>query len=433
VTHTFHCSSPIIAALRVRALFAALAVAASPGAGARDFKDLYNFTNTPDGYAPLGGLVADAAGDLYGTTLQGGAGGEGAVFRIDPSGSETIIYSFCAQGDCADGSLPTGKPIFDAAGNLYGTTSAGGACCGVVYELVAQGNGTWSEQVLHKFAGGSADGSAPESELIFDTHGNLYGTTREGGACCGVVFELSPGQGGTWTETVLHAFGGGKDGANPAGGLVMGAGGDLYGVTSEGGDPFDNGTLYRLTPALHGKWRNHVLHNFPVGPNDASFPVGTLVFDRQGNFVGCTSLGGTMGSGTVFRLSPGKNGRWHETFIYSFFGGGADGAFPAAGVTMDAKGNFYGTTEESGGGGGFGSGIVFRLDQHFKETVLLHFADTVLATPLAPVLLGAGGIIYGTTAYGGANGSPNCQANFEVGCGGVFRLSAGTPNHNRGR
>jgi hypothetical protein len=239
---------------------------------------------------------------------------------------------------------------------------------------------------------------------------------------------LSPGQRGTWTETVLHFFAGKADGANPSGGLAMDKAGNLYGATAAGGNPFDNGTVYQLSRSQGGNWVNTVLHDFPAGPNDGSIPAGTLAIDGRDTLYGGTVLGGTMNSGAIFRLSHGNNREWKETFLYSFFGGNSDGVSPEAGVIMDGSGNLYGTTEEGGGGSqGFGSGIVFKLDRNFRETVLLHFDATSLTTPVAPLLLDAAGNLYGTAAFGGANSNANCQANFEVGCGGVFRLSRGGP------
>src|ERR1019366_934096 len=209
-----------------------------------------------------------------------------------------VLYSFIHNG--TDGGFPQAGLIFDAAGNLYGTTSEGGtssSCsggCGTVFELTPTAGGGWTEKVLHNFNSNGTDGANPYAGLIFDAAGNLYGTTTVGGTYYyGTVFELTPTAGGGWTEKVLHSFNyNGTDGNNPQASLTIDAAGNLYGTTS-GGGTYGNykGTVFELTPAAGGDWTETVLHNF-VGPDGAA-PLAGLIFDAAGNLYGTTSGGGT--------------------------------------------------------------------------------------------------------------------------------------------
>jgi uncharacterized repeat protein (TIGR03803 family) len=258
---------------------------------------------------------------------------------------------------------PQGNLTMDAAGNLYGTTFDGGAYYyGVVFKLAPNPDGTWTESVLHTFAGG-ADGAEPTAGLMFDAAGNLYGSTYNGGSdstsCffggCGVVFKLKPNSGGTWEEHILHTFDVGAGGTNPSGGLTFDAAGNLYGTTS--GNP--NGTVFKLAPNPDGTWVESTLYSFfdsAVG----IYPNGGLAFDAAGNLYGTTSFGGDLksslcypGCGTVFELAPTSSG-WSETVLRAFHGTARN---PYAPVILDKKGNLYGTT--SGGTGNFG--VVFKI------------------------------------------------------------------------
>jgi uncharacterized repeat protein (TIGR03803 family) len=238
------------------AIFAATLFVTSTGAAAQE-RVLHSFGSGPDdGSTPVAGLIFDAAGNLYSTTSGGGTYGPGTVFELTPAGTETVLYSFGAFGD---GVSPYAGLIFDAAGNLYGTTYGGGAyqCslgagCGTVFELSPNGTGGWTETVLHSFGNGT-DGAIPSAGLIFDAAGNLYGTTAYGGDYGGyngdgTVFELSPNGSGGWTETVLHNFHyNGTDGVSPYAGLIFDAAGNLYGTTREGGTS-SYGTVFEITP-----------------------------------------------------------------------------------------------------------------------------------------------------------------------------------------
>jgi uncharacterized repeat protein (TIGR03803 family) len=334
--------------------------------------------------------------------------------------NEKVIYSFCANQPCPDGSSPVGALISDAAGNLYGTAYWGGTpgCgyygCGVVFELTPRKDGGWMESVLHAFSG--KNGENPEGTLVFDATGNLYGTTTAGGdlsACgglgCGVVLKLAKKANGEWNTEVLHIFHG-NDGATPSAGVILDSTGNLYGTTSNGGDQscgypqMGCGVVFSLSPGANGKWIETVLHRFTIDEGNA--PVGSLIFDAAGNLYGTTISGGTAFNGTVFKLAPTEGGRWTETLIRNF--GSQDGANPEAGLIFDATGNLYGTTY-SGGYGMYGGGTVFRLTPHandkWTETILhtfnYHYQFKKGYGPMGGVVLDTGGNVYGTTAYGG--------------------------------
>jgi hypothetical protein len=346
---------------------------------------LHTFTG-PDGKAPFAGLIFDDAGNLYGTTAWGGVScalGEcGLVFKLTPNSNgtwtETVLHYFTG-GD--DGGEPYAGLISDAAGNLYGTTyygggsGCGGTGCGTVFKLSPNSDSTWTESVIYSFTG-NADGGLPIAGLILDKAGNLYGTTvfagDVAGACCGVVFELTPNSNGTWTETVLHTFMW-FDGRDPWTGVILDKAGNLYGTTRSGG-AFPNacnnagcGVVYRLTHNSNGTWTNHVLHSF-TGGNDGGVPAGGLTLDTYGNLYGTTTIGGytstecsKAGCGVVFQLTAG---RWTERVLHTFWGYAAT---PQASLLIDSAGNLYGTAQ-----GTPGNGVVFKithltLDQSFNS------------------------------------------------------------------
>jgi uncharacterized repeat protein (TIGR03803 family) len=309
-----------------------------------------------DGYWPISGLIRDKAGALYGTTFNGGAGGAGAVYKITAAGTSRLLYSFTTV---AEGLNPKAGLIRDGQGNFYGTTFYGGtgtACgtagCGTVFKLTAKGTLT----VLHSFSG-APDGLYPIAGLLLDAAGNLYGTTTGGGGCstivagCGIVFKIAP----DGTESVLYTFTGGADGAGP-GSLVMDAQGNLYGITSLGGNFVPGcgggcGTVFKLTPS----GTETVLHAF-TGGVDGVAPLGRLVRDAKGNLYGATQQGGASGfntPGTVFKVTP----EGEESILYTFSATG-DGFNPVGGVIRDGQGNLYGTTLN---GGAFGYGTAFKI------------------------------------------------------------------------
>lgn len=306
---------------------------------------LLNFT-CANGDFPAANLTFDQAGNLYGTTIVGGANGGGTVFELEPNGNGTwtyaALYSFTGGQDGYEPFFTT--LIFDQAGNLYGTTYGGGnSHDGVVFEMTPNSNGSWAETVLHTFSG--EDGSESRSGLVFDNAGNLYGTTQSGGSSGqGTVFELARNPDGSWTESVLHSFTGGKDGAQPYGGLIFDPAGNLYGTTFQGG-AHGWGTVYELIPNANGTWNVKVLHEF-TGGKDGGYPQDSLVFDSAGNLYGTTSAGGAGGCGVVFKLSSNSSGAWRETLMQTFMDHPGDG--PIANLTFDASGNIYGTTEGDG-------------------------------------------------------------------------------------
>lgn len=333
----------------------------SPGPhGAWTETVLHNF-NGNDGIEPFAGVIMDAAGNLYGTTYQGGTHGGGTVFELTPSPdggwTETVLYNF---GTGTLGGFPLGGLIMDGAGNLYGTTSEGGTYNqGAVFELSPNSGGGWTGTVLHNFGNGN-DGIAPIGSLIMDAAGNLYGATFNGGQNRdGTVFEVSPGAGG-WTESILHSFDG-NDGYGPSNGLVMDAAGNLYGTAYQGGNlvvcaPFGCGTVFEVSPVVGGGWTETTLYNFNGQP-DAGYPLSTLILDGARNLYGTTSVGGNDNSGAVFKLSPRQDG-WTETVLYSFNRDGSGGDYPGSGVIMDRAGNLFGVTSF---GGINDSGVAYEL------------------------------------------------------------------------
>jgi uncharacterized repeat protein (TIGR03803 family) len=378
---------------------------------------LYNFCSArgcADGSEPYYSTpVFDSAGNLYGTTLDGGSSGYGTVFELTPSAggtwTEAVLYSF--TGGTGDGASPYAGLIFDSTGNLYGTTALGGAYqCGTVFELAPSAGGTWTETILYSFTGGND--SIPEDSLIFDGNGNLYGTTTGmlfgtacGGFNCGSVFELSPGMDGTWTETVLHNFSSdGKDGISPVAGVIFDSAGNLYGTTIYGG-AHNDGTVFQLAPSAGGGWTETILPIHPASPfgglvldhagnlygtgaglgsGGIAFelirgsgkwigkilytftydgqPLASLIIDAAGNLYGTTGqLGGVHYEGSVFRLKPGAKGKWTETTLHSFIRNGKDGYDPYGGLVFDTAGNLYGTTHTGGNHAGYHRGTVFEI------------------------------------------------------------------------
>jgi uncharacterized repeat protein (TIGR03803 family) len=253
------------------------------------FTLLYAFTDTPDGSYPIGGVIRDSKGNLYGTTSAGGTDGLGIVFKLDTTGHETILHSFAG----ADGAVPITNLLLDSKGNLYGTTHTGGVAFGVVYKIDASGN----ETVLHTLED-KTDGSFPDAGFIQDSEGNLYSTAAGGGNGYGVVYKMTP----AGYQTILYTFTGGADGANPAGNLVRDKSGNLYGTTYGGGTGY--GVIFKVTKS--GK--ETPLYAFTGGADGAN-PFGGVIGDGHGNGYGTTYAGGNtncvVGScGTVFEISP---------------------------------------------------------------------------------------------------------------------------------
>lgn len=339
-------------------------------------------------------------------------------------GREKVIHTFLGR----PGRNPSSRLVFDAAGHLYGTTSSGGHCtyvqdgCGIVFELTPTPTG-WSYSVLYVFKG-HRDGASPEGKLTLDAAGNLYGTTFYGGAGEGTVFELSPTSDGGWTETVLHRFQGGKDGAFPLGGVALDSADNLYGATVNGGTgcSYSCGTVYELSPSSGG-WTEKILHNFKgfFVDGDGAYPEGGVGIDTSGNLFGTTLWGGTGrcsgngGCGTVFEVARGTGGRWHERLVYEFQGGN-DGENPYGDVAFDPSGNLYSTTTR--GGSSSSCGTVFQLKPKprgsWTETILHRFLCDKVGPGEGGVTLDTAGNIYGTASGGGSD------------YGVIFKLESGT-------
>ena len=407
---------------------------------------LYSFTGGNDGGYSDAGVIRDSAGNLYGTTSGGGASGAGVVFKVNPSGHETVLWSFTGG---ADGGTPEAGVIRDPAGNLYSTTAFGGTSDrGVVFKLDTSGN----ETVLHTFMRG-VDGNQPDlAGVIRDEAGNLYGTTAFNGAGGqGTVYKLDP----NGNVTVLYAFPGTRDGqdvynnglifaahgqlygatalggkrgagvlyqldghcdedrhcnetvlysfsaftangfSRPTGGVIRDEAGNFYGTTFIGQTDVGNGygVVYKVDAAGHST----VLHNFTNGA-DGGIPYGGVIRDWKGNLYGTTNQGGASNAGVVFKIDKSGN----ETVLYTFTGG-ADGGYPLDGVILDSKGNLYGTTN---GGGASGAGVVFKVDTSGNETVLYSFTGgDDGGYPVGGVILDSKGNLHGTTSGGGASGA----------------------------
>jgi uncharacterized repeat protein (TIGR03803 family) len=350
-------------------------------------KILYSFNpNGTDAYSPQASLFIDAAHNLYGTTPSGGSYDEGTVFEVSPKAggdwSEKVLLAF--GGSTTQGYSPYGGLIADASGNLYGTT-AFGTQFGTVFELSPSPTGNWTWKLVHSFEDDdqTIDGLYPYAGLISDSAGNLYGTTFDGGAAsncwdsagffCGAVFELTPVEGGSWTEAILYSFTGGfygvPDGNHPYASLAFDAAGNLYGTTEYGGDQAICQTMYyrgcgavfKLTRTGGGNWTEKILHSFGENGEDAVKPVEGLIVDKAGNIYGTTPTTGFQapyGNGMVFELSPKPQGGWSETVLHNFGTQSKGGSAPYTNLIFDAAGNLYGTAVE---GGAYGGGVVFEI------------------------------------------------------------------------
>ena len=378
--------------------FLVLSVALLAGsASANNEKVLHSFSGGTDGSYPVAAMVADPSGNLYGTTRYGGANGQGTVFELSNSNgvwNETILYSFAGGND---GASPAASVVFDTAGNLYGTTRLGGPDgAGTVFKL-ARINGGWQESVLYSFTGGN-DGGSPQAALTIVGNA-LVGTTAQGGVSAnGTVFGLRQVN-GQWRQEVLHSFAGGSsDGAYPYSTLILDKAGNIYGTTGSGG-PNQAGSVFELSLS-GGTWKEKVLYFFTGNLDGGSVNAG-VIFDKAGNLYGMTTSGGKYNSGTVFELTS-SNGSWNESVLYNFTGGN-DGGFPADAPVMDNNGSLFGTTFN---GGLDGYGTVFQLSPSagaWTETVLYSFTGgNDGAFPQASALLTKTGLV-STATEGGTN------------------------------
>ena len=395
------------------------------GAATESFQVLHLFENGRDGADPAAGLLL-VGGTAYGTTWNGGIrryavyNPTGTIFKIDASGHYSVLYRFSAHMPFGRQASPDGGLVNDPAGNFYGTTSQGGQNeKGTVYKLSARGRLT----TLYTFAGGAADGEYPYATLLRDARGNLYGTTISGGgtgcegAGCGTVFEIDTSN----HESVLYRFAGGTDGSHPYGGVIRDRHGNLYGTTSEGGTSYCVGSgcgiVFKLDPHGH----ETILHRFTCFA-DGGFPMDTPLQGSDGALYSTAGCGGKFYDGIVFKIDMGGN----ETVLYNF-AGGSDGDAPFGGLIQDAAGNFYGTTEFGGGyacNDGNGCGTIFELDTAGNETVLYPFKGKRDGMePVTGLVMDLAGHLYGTTEYGGDR-----ECNNGLGCGVVFKLKQALPS-----
>jgi uncharacterized repeat protein (TIGR03803 family) len=383
--------------LLVLAIATILVSVALPSALAQTETVLYSFDdNGTDGWYPAASLVRDAKGNLYGTTREGGANGDGTVFELTASGAETTLYSF--GGTTTEGISPNNL-IRDAEGNFYGTTYLGGTYgFGTVFEFAPSG----AETTLYSFGKSTTDGHDPRAGVVRDMQGNLYGTTTYGGTAtcefsgCGTVFELTA----SGTETILHRFdNNGRDGYQPSAGLVLDTKGNLYGTAINGGAYDDCGIAFELTSS--GKEK--ILHSFGKTATDGCSPWAGLIRDTKGNLYGTTLYGGVHGDGTVFEVTPSGT----ETILYSFGGTATDGQNPYGVLVRDTEGNLYGTTIFGGAGDcQYGCGAVFEVTLSGTETILHRFGETATdgQGPDAGLVRDSEGNLYGTTTSGGTYG-----------------------------
>jgi uncharacterized repeat protein (TIGR03803 family) len=392
------------------------------------------------GCVPQGNLVADSAGNLYGTTKYCGVG-VGTVFELvrpvppNKQWTEIVLYDFTGGDGGTDGGYPLAGVIFDAVGNLYGTTSIGGTSnLGSVFELTppATEGGQWTESVLYSFQGGTADGENPGSAgVVLDSLGNLYGVTLRGGSgvqeygfdSTGIAYRLTPPAtpGAAWTETVLHRFLVRNGAINPVGTPVFDASGNLYGTTQ--GNEYDGHSLgtaaYRLNPPAtgDGQWTFRLLYSFG-GPTDE--PQSGLTFHNSGRLFGTTENGGEFKQGSVFELAPPATvgGAWTENTLFSFYGVAGDGRNPVANVIFDKAGDLYGTTLYGGTGASSsscyysGCGTVFELSPpaseggDWTETIVHSFPPPAIRSkdgsePSSGLFLSTNNVLFGVTSYGG--------------------------------
>jgi uncharacterized repeat protein (TIGR03803 family) len=375
---------------------------------------LVSFGNV-EGATPYASLIEDGAGNLYGTTEEGGVNGDGVVYELSPpSGNRTgwnraVLHSFAGK----DGMFPFSSLMRDGAGNLYGTTCEGGQGNGVVYELSPPPAGAtvWKEKVLYAFADG--EGRCPFAGVIEDPAGNLFGSTQGGGPQdAGSVYELIPPASGesAWTEIALHYFNG-ADGRVPQGGVILDGMGNLYGATTQGGDS-NAGVVYELSPPGTGKttWTETTLHAFDIA--DGQAPFAPLIADNIGNLYGTTGQGGVNDGGVVFELRPPGLGEsvWKESVLNAFEAdfGAYKGYRPESGVIADGAGNLFGMTVW---GGKNGDGLVFRLNsphqgkKHWTETVIHAFNGAHGRFPSANLIADGAGNLYGVTVNGGKHDS----------------------------
>jgi len=391
--------------------------AATQSAAAQTFQVIYAFEGHGTSAHAIGGLTIDGRGNLYGTTAWGGDDAPGTVYELERTGSGFVYNELFYVGAGAKGDFPWDAPTIGPNGTLYATMNGGGI----------RGQGTivnvqpppsicrntscpWNATDLYNFSGGS-DGGDPQSGVIFDSHGNMYGANVNDGAGYGVVYEMTP-SGDGWTYQVIYTFTGGQDGANPDSPLIFDSAGNLYGGAMSGGLPgcagFGCGTIFKLSPSGSG-WTETTIYSFTDG-SDGSAPSGTLVFDPAGNLYGSTFGSDSNPGGTVFKLSPSGD-NWTFHLIYDLPGAGGG---PSGGVARDSAGNLYGATW---GDGAYGQGNIFKLTPTSNGWTFSTIHDFTGGSDgsnaeAAPVI-NSNGVLYGTT-YDGGSADCDCGVVYEV-------------------
>jgi uncharacterized repeat protein (TIGR03803 family) len=432
---------------RYSVLLAALAIGGFSTAGhGATLRTLHSFCSSPgcaDGLDPSAGLATDAAGDLYGTTAEGGHRGDGVAYkllRIKNHFKFEVIYTFCERSACTDGNEPLAGLVVDTNGNLYGTTAAGGAGSGIAFELSPKETGkNYRLKVLYTFCSVTScrDGATPEARLtyagaatgaLYDGVSPLYGsTTAGGGNNGGIAFRLAP-HGNRWRLTVMHDFCTKPkcaDGSAPHAPLMVDGSGTLFGTTTGGGKNL-NGAVFELVPnATRAKWSEQVLYSFcsAASCSDGRQPIAGVIEDATGNLFGTTLVGGTScpkeTCGVVFRLDPATSA-YAARYDFCTLADCADGSGPRGDLAMDSSGNLYGTTTQGGGNdiddNAVGGGTIFQLNGTILQT--LHSFCTVSACadgeyPQDGLIRDSAGNLFGTTLRGGT-GANSAGTVFEL-------------------
>jgi uncharacterized repeat protein (TIGR03803 family) len=396
------------------AILLVLTLLATPAMQAQAFSVIHNFTGGADGQNPFAGVTVGPSGILYGTAANGGAYGVGTVFKLSQVNSSWVSSPLYEFTGVSGGAFPLGGVVIGPNGALYGTTFGVLETFGTVFELTPQPTFCrtvlcyWNETVLHTFTG-IPGGAGPQAEnLVFDSSGNIYGTTGGGGMYnSGVTFELTH-SGGGYTESILHSFGNGTDGRSPVASVVFDTAGNVYGTTLLGGTGSPQvcqgscGTVYQLVPS-NGGWVENVLVNFDV--TNGKHPYGDLIIDGSGNLYGTTGSGGQNGGGVVYKLVP-SGGGFTYSVLYSFSSCGSKG-----GLAMDAAGNLFGVCYSGGNTGGacgsMGCGWVYELTNCSQSCVAndLHdFSYSDGSAPFGGPVLDANHNLYGTAISGGTSG-----------------------------